>query len=58
MTKYLRGKLHWWKANTGLGQPSIPRIVISFFLRSSSTSYYLCEKKKKSKDKHKMPAWT
>lgn len=36
---YIRGKWAWWKLMTGLGQP-VPRMVISFFLRYSSTSYW------------------
>lgn len=42
LEQHIRGKWAWWKLIIGLGQP-VPRMVISFFLRYSSTSYYIIE---------------
>lgn len=40
MCFHSRGNCAWWNAVTGFEQP-LPLMVISFFLRNSSTSYWL-----------------
>ena len=42
-----RGKCAWLKLVTGLGQPE-PLMVISFFLRNSSKSYYVHQNKEEN----------